>query len=132
MEDLRGEERKAILQYPNLTRLKKGISEIDWSAWRARFYRWALACKLLDKAIENCNFESIPNALADHICVGLVSNEDKETLLAKIKAAVIKKRSMLLYRKDLYQITQGRNEDLERHAARIKQAAPPCCLTTDS
>ena len=91
-----------------------------------------MACKLSDKAVENCVFESIPNALADQICVGLVGNENKETLLAKIKAAVIKKRSVFFYRKDLHQIVQGRNEDPERYAARIKQAAPPCCLTTDS
>ena len=82
--------------------------------------------------MENRVFESIPNALADQICVGLVGNENKETLLAKIKAAVIKKGSVFLYRKDLHQIVQGRNEDPERYAARIKQAAPPCCLTTDS
>ena len=74
--------------------------------------------------MENRVFESIPNALADHICVGLVGNEDKEALLAKIKTAVIKKRSVFLYRKDLHQIVQGRNEDPERYAARIKQAAP--------
>ena len=82
--------------------------------------------------MENRVFESIPNALADQICVGLVGNENKETLLAKIKAAVIKKRSVFLYRKDLHQVVQGRNEDPERYAASIKQAAPPCCLTTDS
>ena len=115
-----------------IPQLEEGISEIQWSAWRARFDRWTLACKLSDKAVENCVFESIPNALADQICVGLVGNENKETLLAKIKAAVIKKRSVFLYRKDLHQIVQGRNEDPERYAARIKQAAPPCCLTTDS
>ena len=34
--------------------------------------------------------------------------------------------------KDLHQIVQGQNEDPERYAARIKQAAPPCCLKTDS
>ena len=57
-----------------------------------------MACKLLDKAIENCGFESIPKALADQICVGLICDEHEETLLAKIKAAVIKKRSVFLYR----------------------------------
>ena len=79
-----------------IPQLEEGISEIQWSAWRARFDRWTLACKLSDKAVENRVFESIPNALADQICVGLVGNEDKETLLAKIKAAVIKKRSVFL------------------------------------
>ena len=54
------------------------------------------------------------------------------TLLTKIKAAVIKKRSVLLYRKDQLQLTQRRGEDPERYAAHIKQAAPPCCWTTDS
>jgi len=115
-----------------IPQLEENISEIQWTAWRNRFDRWALACKLSDKAVENRVFESIPNALADQICVGLVGNEDKEALLAKIKTAVIKKRSVFLYRKDLHQIVQGRNEDPERYAARIKQAAPPCCLKTDS
>ena len=44
----------------------------------------------------------------------------------------MKKRSVFLYRKDLHQIVQSRSEDPERYAARIQQAAPPCCLTTDN
>ena len=77
-------------------------------------------------------FECIPNALADQIVVDLEGNEDKETLFGRIKAAVIKKKSVFLYCKDLHQLTQGRGEDPERYAARIKQAAPPCCFITDS
>ena len=115
-----------------IPQLEENITEIQWSAWRNRFDRWALACKLSDKAVENRVFEAIPNALADQICVGLAGNENKEALLTKIKAAVIKKRSVILYRKDLHQIVQGRSEDPERYAARIRQAAPPCCLKTDS
>jgi hypothetical protein len=59
-------------------------------------------------------------------------NENKEVLLTKIKEAVVKKRSVFLYRKDLHQIVQSRSQDPERYAARIKQAAPPCCLRTDN
>ena len=36
-----------------IPQLEEGISEIQWSAWRARFDRWTLACKLSDKAVEN-------------------------------------------------------------------------------
>ena len=57
--------------------LDEGLSEIAWSAWRARFDRWALACKLSDKNIENVVFECIPNTLADQIAVDLEGNEDK-------------------------------------------------------
>ena len=99
--------------------LEEGLSEIAWSAWLARSDRWALACKLSDKNIEN--------APVDQIVVDLEGNEDKEALLGKIKAAVVKKRSVFLSPKDLHQLTQGRGEDPERYAARIKQAAPPCC-----
>ena len=72
-----------------ITMIEEGLSEIAWSAWRARFDRWALACKLSDKNIENQVFECITNALADQIVVDLEGNEDKETLLGKIKAAVV-------------------------------------------
>ena len=72
-------------------------------------------------------FECIPNAPTDQIVVDLEGNEDKEALLGKIKAAVVKKRSVFLSRKDRHQLTQGRGEDTEHYVARIKQAAPPCC-----
>ena len=65
-------------------------------------------------------------------CVGLIGTESKTDLLAKIKDTVIKKRSVFLYRKDLHQIVQNRSEAPERYAARIRQAAPPCCLQTDN
>ena len=77
--------------------LKEGLSEIAWSASQPRFDPWALACKLSDRNIENSVFECIPNELADQIVVDLEGNEDKETLLGKIKAAVVKKRSVFLY-----------------------------------
>ena len=53
--------------------------------------------------------------------MGLAVNENKKALLTKIKAAVIKKRSILLSRKDLHQIVQGRNKDPERYEAQIRQ-----------
>ena len=90
-----------------IPQLEENSSEVQWTAWRNRFDRWAKACKLSDKALENRVFESIPNSLADQICVGLVGNQDKEALLTKIKSAVINKRSVFLYRKDLHQIAQG-------------------------
>ena len=37
-----------------ISQLEEGIYEIQWSAWQARFDRFTLACKLSDKAIENC------------------------------------------------------------------------------
>ena len=55
-----------------------------------------------------------------------------KVLLTKIKEAVVKKRSVFLYRKDLHQIVQSRSQDPERYAARIRQAAPLCCLRTDN
>ena len=61
--------------------LEEGITEMAWAAWRARFDRWAVACKLSDKNIENRVFKCIPNALADQIVVDLKGDEDKEALL---------------------------------------------------
>ena len=70
--------------------------------------------------------------MADQICVGLLGNETKAQLLAKIKDTIVKKRSVFLYRSDLHRIAQNRGEQPERYAARIRQAAPPCQLMTDS
>ena len=91
-----------------------------------------LACKLTDKNMENRVFKCIPNALADQIVVDITGNENKETLLEKIKSAIVKKISVILYSKDLHQLTQGPGEDPEKYAARIKQVVPTCCFTTDS
>ena len=66
-----GSEGGGVKSNVAISQLEEGISEIAWSAWRARFDRWALACKLSDKAIENHVFECIPNAFADQICVNL-------------------------------------------------------------
>ena len=115
-----------------IPQLEENISEISWTSWLNRFDRWQLSCKIFDRAVVNRVFEAIPNALADQICVDLTGEETKEALLVKIKAAVVKKRSVFLYRKDLHQIVQARSEDPERYAARIRQAAPPCCLKTDN
>ena len=69
---------------------------IQLDAWVSRFKRWQLACKISDKAVENRILEAIPNQLADQICVGLVGNETKAQLLAKIKDTIVKKRSELM------------------------------------
>ena len=45
--------------------------------------------------------------------------------------AVVKKRSIFLYKNDFHQLTHGRTEDPEHFAARIKQAAPACKFTAD-
>ena len=115
-----------------IPQLEEQISEVAWTSWVNRFNRWQLSCKVSDSAVVNRVFEAIPNQLADQICVGLVGNETKAVLLAKMKEAVVKKRSVFLYRKDLHQIVQNRGEDPERYAARIRQAASPCVLRTDS
>ena len=112
--------------------LDADVSEVQWSAWLARFERWQLSCKISDKAVENRILEAIPNDLADQICVELKGAESKAELLAKIKDAIVKKRSVFLYRADLHRIVQNRGEAPERYAARIRQAAPPCCLQIDS
>ena len=104
------------------------MTEVQWSAWKSRLERWQLSCKISDKAVENRILEAIPNQLADQICVGLLGSETKVELLAKIKDTVVKKRSVFLYRADLHRIVQNRGEAPERYGARIRQAAPPCCL----
>ena len=112
--------------------LDEDVTEVQWSAWKSRFERWQLSCKISDKAVENRILEAIPNQLADQICVGLLGTESKAELLAKIKDTIVKKRSVFLYRSDLHKIVQNRGEAPERYAARIRQAAPPCCLQTDN
>ena len=79
-----------------IPQLEENISEVSWTSWRNRFDRWQLSCKITDKAVENRVFEAIPNTLADQICVDLAGDENKEVLLAKIKEAVVKKRSVFL------------------------------------
>ena len=115
-----------------IPQLEENISEVLWTSWRNRFERWQWSCKISDKAVQNRILEAFHNALADQICVNLAGNENKAVLLAKIKEAVVKKRSVFLYHKDLHQIVQSRSEDPERYAARKRQAAPPCCLKTDN
>ena len=112
--------------------LDENILEVSWTAWKNRFDRWQLFCKISDNAVVNRNLEAIPNQLADQIWVGLAGTESKEVLLAKIKEAVVKKRSVFLYRKYLHQIVQNRAEDPERYAAIIRQSAPPCCPKTNN
>ena len=43
----------------SIPQLEENISEISWSAWRNRFDRWQLSCKISDKAVENRVFEAI-------------------------------------------------------------------------
>ena len=112
--------------------LDEDVREVQWSAWLGRFEGWQLSCKFSDKAVENRILEAIPNQLADQICVGLKGEETKAELSAKIKDTIVQKRSVFLYRADLHRIVQNRGEAPERYAARIRQAAPPRCLQTDS
>ena len=56
---------------------------------------------------------------------------NQDALLDKIKAAVVKKISIFLYRKDFHQLSQGRGVDPERFTARIKQAALACKFMAD-
>ena len=62
----------------------------------------------------------------------VTGDESKDTILAKVKAAAVKKRSVFLFRKDFHELKQSRGEDPERYAARIKQLAPSCKFKTDS
>ena len=98
----------------------------------ARFERWQAACKITYKQVENRILEAVPNQIADTVVIGLTGYETKTDLMAKIKDQMVKKRSIFLYRSDLHKITQMRGELPERFAARIRQAAPPCQLLTDS
>ena len=34
-----------------ISTLEEGITDMAWAAWRARFDRWAVACKLSDKTL---------------------------------------------------------------------------------
>ena len=74
----------------------------------------------------------VPNQIADQIVVCLMGNKTKADLMEKIKVCIVKKRSIFLYRSDFHKLTQNRGELPERYAARIRQAAPPCQLMTDS
>ena len=112
--------------------LEEAITETQWSAWKVKFDRYCMTCKLSDKDIQNCVFKTILSSLADQIAVDLSGQETKEDILTKIKTAVVKKRSIFLYRKDFHEIKQSRGEDPERFAARIKQAAPAGHFTADS
>ena len=53
-----------------------------------------------ERTVENRVLEAIQNELADKICVGLRGDESKAKLLAKIKDAIVKERSVFLYRAD--------------------------------
>ena len=77
--------------------LQEDCDEISWSAWCARFERWQLACKISDKQVENRILEAIPNQIADQVVVGLVGNETKADLMAKIKDYMVKKRSVFFF-----------------------------------
>ena len=100
--------------------LDEECSQIQYAAWVARFERCQLACKILDKQVENRILEAIPNSVADQIVVSLVGNEDKAALMERIKGVMVKKRSTFLYRSDFHKLTQNRGELPERFAARIR------------
>ena len=36
-----------------IPQLDEDITEVQWSAWKSRFERWQLSCKISDKAVEN-------------------------------------------------------------------------------
>ena len=84
--------------------LEEAITETQWAAWKHRFDRYCVTCKLSDKDIEKCVFETIPSSLADQIAIDLSWEESKDEILVKIKAAVVKKRSIFLYRKDFHEL----------------------------
>ena len=111
--------------------LNENITETQWAAWKARFDCCCMACKLSDKTIENRVFETVPSSLAEQIAVNLTGDETKYVHLTNIKAAVVKKRSVLIYRKNFHQLSQCQGEDPKRFAAQIKQAAPACRFTAD-
>ena len=91
-----------------------------------------MACKISDNQVENKILEAVPNQIADQIVVGLVGNETKADLMEKIKECMVKKRSIFLYRSEFHKLVQNRGELPERHVARLRQAALPCQLMTDS
>ena len=111
--------------------LEENITETQWDAWKYRFERYCVTCKLKDEDVVNQVFETIPSSLADQIAVNLTGTETKVQNLAKIKDTVVKKRSIFLYCKDFNGLSQSRGEDPERFAARIRQAAPACKFTAD-
>ena len=79
-----------------LLMLQESIKETQYSAWRHRFDRYCISCKLSDKDIQIWIFETIPSNLADHIVIDLIGTEDKDAIFAKIKSAEVKKRSIFL------------------------------------
>ena len=112
--------------------LSEDCDEIAYAAWLARFERWQLACRITDKQVENRILEAVPSQVADTIVIGLSGAETKYELLVKIKDVMVKKKSIFLYRSDLHKLTQHCSELPERFAVRIRQAAPPCQLHSDS
>ena len=82
--------------------------------------------------MENRILEAVPSQVADTIVIGLTGAETKYELLVLLKDVMVKKKSIFLYRSDLHKLTQHRSELPERFAARIRQAAPPCQLHSDS
>ena len=55
-------------------------------------------------------FEAVPTVLADQICVDMIGDETKGGVLAKVKGAVVKKRSVFLYRKGFHELKQSRGK----------------------
>ena len=86
--------------------LDEAITEVQYSAWRSRFDRYCVTCKLTDRDIVNWILETIPTSLADQIVIDLDGTESKEVIFATIKRAVVKKRSVILYRKDFHDLRQ--------------------------
>ena len=51
--------------------LEEAITETQWSAWKFRFDRYCVTCKLSDRDIQNRVFETIPSSLASQLTVKL-------------------------------------------------------------
>ena len=112
--------------------LAEESDEVSYAAWLARLERWQAASRISDKQMENRILEAVPSQIADSLVVGLRGDETKAELLALMKDVMVRKKSIFLYRAALHKLTQQRAELPERFAARIRQAAPPCQLLSDS
>ena len=63
--------------------LEESITETQWDAWKYRFDRYCVTCKLKDEDVVNRVFETIPSSLADQIAVNLSGRETKDGFWSK-------------------------------------------------
>ena len=64
--------------------LDEAITEVQYSAWKSRFDRYCVTCKLKDTDIVNQIFETIPSSLADQILIDLDGSETKDVICRKL------------------------------------------------